>query len=49
MAKVMPLPAWMLTNRVWPSGLKVEPANSSLERSAPPELRCRLSAMSNAG
>ena len=30
MAKVMPRLAWMLTNRVWPSGLNVAPANSSL-------------------
>ena len=35
MAKVMPRLAWMLTNRVWPSGLKVDPANSSSERSRP--------------
>ena len=33
-AKVMPLPAWMFTNSVWPSGLNVVPANSSLKRVA---------------
>ena len=32
MAKVMPALAWMLTNSVCPSGEKVEPANSSLNR-----------------
>ena len=30
MANVMPRPAWMFTNSVWPSGENVEPANSSL-------------------
>ena len=30
MAKVRARLAWMFTNRVWPSGLKVAPANSSL-------------------
>lgn len=30
MAKLMPALAWMLTYNVWPSGLNVDPANSSL-------------------
>ena len=34
-AKVIPRLAWMLTNRVRPSGLNVDPANSSFDRSAP--------------
>ena len=39
MANDIPREAWMLTNSVSPSGLNVAPANSSLNRSAPVELR----------
>ena len=38
MANVIPRDAWMFTNSVSPSGLNVEPANSSSKRSAPREL-----------
>ena len=45
-ANDIPRLAWMLTNRVCPSGLKVEPANSSPLRSTPVPLLSRLRAMS---
>ena len=45
MAKLRPRLAWMLTNRVCPSGLNVDPANSSLDRSTPVLLTRRLRAM----
>lgn len=46
MAKVMPAPAWMFTNSVCPSGLNVDPANSSSERVLPSLATSRLRAMS---
>jgi len=42
MAKVIPRLAWMLTNKVCPSGLKVEPANSSPNRGTPVLLMSRF-------
>jgi hypothetical protein len=47
MANDMPALAWMLTNRVRPSGLNVDPANSSPVRSTPVLLVSAFFAMLN--